>query len=1299
MTQETLVFQVIDWDYCHEQPSEDDIKKFCIRMFGRTKDNNTIYLQADNFKPYFYVELNPNWKANHIDTILSEVKKVVRQSEVDGLLSTVVENKYRFRGFTNYKSFPFLKLIFSSFDAMTAYSYAFARKYRIFSISKKPIKLNIYESNILPVLRFIHTRDLESVGWISVPKHKITEFDNPPTYCEFNYRTQWSNISRVDDNSMAKFIIASYDIECTSGDGSFPQPYRDEDQVIQIGVTLSRVGEDECYERYLLSLNETADIDNATVIWYKTEKELLLGFTELIRKIDPDIITGYNIFGFDFYYLYERSKKLKIDSRFSELSRIVDEECKWVDDKLSSSALGMNLMKYYKMTGRVLIDLMKVVQRDHRLSSYKLDNVASNFIRESVLSLSHPDDQTTFIKTKNTFGLYLDQYVVLTYIESAVENKYNNGQKFKIKELGKDYIVVNGYIEDSLTKKSKVYWCQAKDDISPSDIFTMCKKSAIDRAVIGKYCLQDCVLCNKLIAKLQIIVNNVGMANVCHVPLSYIFLRGQGVKIYSLIAKVCREKNHLIPVLKKKKKQINDPNVISNENKLEKFTYDMNNKYKDDDEIDEDDDIGYEGAIVFVPKPGVYYEPIPVLDFSSLYPSAMIFRNMSHECFVNDPAYDNIPGYKYHTSDYNNNDGTTSHTIFAQKMDGTKGIVPQVLDSLLSQRKKVRKQMESEPDSFKKAVLDGRQSALKVTANSIYGQTGSSFSPVCMKEIAASTTATGREMLQYSRYFIENVYDKLIGLALTDKQKYYEEVDIYYKYFPTWTNITETLEDGTIKSSKIHVNTLENESIPDSKFVRKSIEYEFNESFDEIYKQVFEQNKFKDDKEFISLFTESITKLRVSEQYGLMNCIHKYIINDKGKANKIYELYQPFWNNMNMSSEKAVKIFLKSLVDYSDQLKCQFVDKLYQFVDNNGYTGKNEFFDKFYYSINRIMNGHHTKLDVIYGDTDSVFFCANIFNNQTGEKIKNKFALEIAINLGIWASIMICTILPNPMQQAYEKVLWPFIIQGKKRYVGNLYEKNPNKFYQKSMGIELKRRDNAPIVKYACSEIVNQILNKHSSQGACDAVRNILHNIITGKYEMDKFIITKTLKGNALTQKERDAEEKKPKEQRTYADRTRIVHAVLADRIADRDPGNKPSSNDRIPYMYIETKTEPKLQGDRVETPEYIIANNLKVDYLFYITNQIQTPALKFLDLITKNANDIFKQYIIKEENRKECMAPIAYYIKNDNTDLDNMISFDNVAFAAKEKSTSPKKKSKTHKKKTDDIKDDIICTSVADLW
>ena len=1460
-----LIFQTLDWDFFHEDNDDGDGKNYCIRLFGRTKTQESVYLQIDDFKPYFYIEIKPNWKSYHYDAIITEIKRNVSKNCQNGLINMKREEKYKFYGFTNYTKFPFLKLTFHDFDSMKQYARAFQRKYKIYAISKHLIKINVFESNILPHLRFMHIRQLEAVGWVSIDVDKLENCEGEQTCCKLNYKTNWENVNMVEDRMIEKFIIASFDIECASEDGSFPQPQRDGDPIIQIGVTYSRFGESECYYKHLLSLHKTDDIEGVTVEWFKSEEELLLGFTKLMRKTDPDIITGYNIFGFDFNYLMERSKKLGIEHKFSRLSRVNGETSEWIDASLSSAALGVVLSRYYKMTGRVIIDLMKVVQRDYKLSSYKLDYVASYFIREGVSNIEKYE-KTFKVITKNTTGVNRGDYVTISYTEGAVENKYNEGQKFKIIDLAKDHLILDGIIDtdEFMGKGFKVFWCQAKDDISPNDIFRMFKGTSHDRAVVGKYCVMDCDLVSKLVAKLQVVTNNVSMANVCNVPLSYLFLRGQGIKIQSLVSKKCREKNHLIPLIQKKQKQDpikksikqfsdksdkkadqnKDEETEKSDKKLENLVYNLNNKNKEDEEVD-DDDIGYEGAIVFEPKPGVYYDPIAVLDYGSLYPNSMIFRNFSHETFVNDPEYDNLPGYRYHEVTYNNNDGTTSTCRFAEKLDGTKGIIPEILMDLLGARKKFRKLAESEPDKFKASILDSLQLAYKVTANSLYGQTGASTSAICMKEIAASTTATGRESLQFAKYFIEEYYDEIINLALVDKDKYMKRIAEIFEYYPTDFEIDDIAIDEktgikTYNKKYIHVNTNINERIPDSKFIQKDVGYElecelynaYNKKSDFYveHEKILNKMGYTDLNMFVDKFVKTLESNTVIQRRSFITDLIEIIIEERNKKKSFYKKYSDDLEKMGYDTEdKFIDNFYKKLIKYDK--KEEFIQVLKQNIDNMGYANRNELFEKFYEVVNDILSGYSVKPEIVYGDsvvgdtplllrhnnkiiikrieslgsewnkyhddklqddnidyevwsdsgwtkinkvikhktnkkiyeivtnkgnvsvtedhsllnnlgdvikptelnldtqlltslpditnleinkiensvdcnllmayieykkinnninnfkileineivnleeqwvydletenhhfhagtgeiivhnTDSVFFNMHFMNIETKDKLRDREGLKKAIQFGIWAGNLICILLPMPMNMVFEKVLWPFAIQGKKRYVGNLYEKNPNKFYQKSMGIELKRRDNAPIVKTMCSGIIDQLLNKHSSTGAYEFAQKCLMQIITGKFKMDKFIITKTLKGNSLTKSERVVEARKPKEQRTYADRTRIVHAVLADRMADREPGNRPLSNDRIPYIYIETKTEPKLQGERVETPEHIIKNKLKIDYLFYITNQIMKPSLKFLDLILVDAQNIFDEYIVREENRRHCMMPIQFYANNKSDD------------------------------------------------
>jgi DNA polymerase elongation subunit (family B) len=536
--------------------------------------------------------------------------------------------------------------------------------------------------------------------------------------------------------------------------------------------------------------------------------------------------------------------------------------------------------------------------------------------------------------------------------------------------------------------------------------------------------------------------------------------------------------------------------------------------------------------------------------------------------------------YKFYTKIYNKrrlwieldytdeNSKIVIYTIckFAEKEDGTKGIIPQILQKLLDARKHFKNLMDDEKDSFKKTVLDGLQLAYKVTANSLYGQTGAPTSSIYMKEIAASTTATGREMLQFSKHFIEKIYGPMINLALTNKKEYNEFVNKKFDIFPHM--VKETI-NGKEMEFMVHL-------------------------------------------------------------------------------------------------EDNIKLPAKKFIDFKKR-----------------WTNKDEYFEYFYKIMNDLFTGYRLDPIIIYGDTDSVFFNPKITDLSTGKIINDKKALELAIQLGVWASEMICKLLPDPQKQAYEKVLYPFAILSKKRYIGNLYETDPNKYYQKSMGIVLKRRDNAPIVKIVYGGIIETIINKKDAKGAVQYTRTILKRILSGKYPIEKFIITKTLK-------------------ETYKDRTRIVHAVLADRMGIRDPGNKPMPNDRIPYVYIETANEVKLQGDRVEHPDYVIKKKLRIDYLFYITNQIMKPCIQFLDLVVEKADDIFNEYIIREENRRNGILPITAFVedismKDSEIINENEFTIDDFIDDNKEekiikkpnkKSTTKKKIIKKEKKIVDDEED-----------
>jgi hypothetical protein len=176
--------------------------------------------------------------------------------------------------------------------------------------------------------------------------------------------------------------------------------------------------------------------------------------------------------------------------------------------------------------------------------------------------------------------------------------------------------------------------------------------------------------------------------------------------------------------------------------------------------------------------------------------------------------------------------------------------------------------------------------------------------------------------------------------------------------------------------------------------------------------------------------------------------------------------------------------------------------------------------------------------------------------------------------------------------------MYPFIIFSKKRYVGNLYESDPTSYEQKSMGIALKRRDYAPIVKVIYGGAIRILLTEKSIVKAVKYVKEKLHDLVNGKFGMYHLTITKSLR----------AEYKK------------IVppHKMLAERITKRDPGNAPASGERIGYVFISPpvgQEASKLQGERIETPIYIRENGLVPDYKYYIEHQIMNPITQLFAL------------------------------------------------------------------------------------
>jgi DNA polymerase elongation subunit (family B) len=238
----------------------------------------------------------------------------------------------------------------------------------------------------------------------------------------------------------------------------------------------------------------------------------------------------------------------------------------------------------------------------------------------------------------------------------------------------------------------------------------------------------------------------------------------------------------------------------------------------------------------------------------------------------------------------------------------------------------------------------------------------------------------------------------------------------------------------------------------------------------------------------------------------------------------------------------------------------------------------------------------------VYGDTDSVFIAFRPKDPATGERLRGYAAQVAAKALAEEAGHKISGALKPPHDFEFDKMFRCFCLLSKKRYVGDMTEGGltDGDYHRKSMGIVMKRRDNAPIVKYVYGGAIENILVKRDIVGAFEFVRQAARDLLAGKFAMKRLTITKSLRAEY---------------------KAVPAHKILADRIGKRDPGNKPASNDRIPFVYVappKGKKAPESQGERIETPSFITEMGLQPDYAFYITNQIAKPVSQVFGLVVE---------------------------------------------------------------------------------
>jgi DNA polymerase delta subunit 1 len=284
----------------------------------------------------------------------------------------------------------------------------------------------------------------------------------------------------------------------------------------------------------------------------------------------------------------------------------------------------------------------------------------------------------------------------------------------------------------SLNNVSYHFLGDQKEDVHHSMIYDLWNQNEFTRRRLAIYCMKDAYLPLKLAEKLMTLYNFAEMCRVTCTPLNFILTRGQQIKVTSQLHRKALEQGYVIPSIKIKKGA-------------------------------EEAEEGYEGAFVLDPITGFHQVPIVTLDFASLYPSIMMAHNLCYSTL--------IPPGEERKMDPNDYYRTPTGDYFV-KEHIRKGILPIILEELISARKKAKEELKNVKDPSVKAVLDGRQLALKISANSVYGFTGAQVGQLPCLSISASTTAIGRCMIEQTR-------DLILG-RFTKANNYIHNAEVIY---------------------------------------------------------------------------------------------------------------------------------------------------------------------------------------------------------------------------------------------------------------------------------------------------------------------------------------------------------------------------------------------------------------------------------------------------------------------------------------------------------------------------------------
>ena len=340
--------------------TKEDDKSF-IRVYGITKDGDNVCIRVRGFQRFVFVELPAK----------SAQKTVADIAKAKGACSTELCMRQHLY-YMSTKKFPFLKCNFVTLKQLNAFVASIRCKAFVPGIGRHTMK--VHEDLATPVLQLISSQNLRMAGWLGF-RGKLQDVSDQVTHCYKEYIVKYTDlVDMPDTKDVVVPKVLSFDLEVNSQNVNCMPCDKPGDKIFQISCVFNDG------RSILLTMPSCDAIEGVVIETYDSERDLLVGFIDLIKKEKPNCMTGYNILSFDIPYLMKRCHRYFLLGELKLAGFNIEKEAKSVKTSWSSSAFKNQHFEYIDWEGILLMDLFPIIMRDYKMDNYKLNTVAAKFV-------------------------------------------------------------------------------------------------------------------------------------------------------------------------------------------------------------------------------------------------------------------------------------------------------------------------------------------------------------------------------------------------------------------------------------------------------------------------------------------------------------------------------------------------------------------------------------------------------------------------------------------------------------------------------------------------------------------------------------------------------------------------------------------------------------------------------------------------------------------------------------------------------------------------------------------------------